>query len=116
MPEQEEKKYTHSGLIKDGYERTEWPQYPGWVTYEPGVATMDWTWTDKRPRVAFISNDATMNNWIEEVSNWKVHFPDIYKWWGDPTQKRILTKYGELLIKSIDPKLIEEEEAALASR
>lgn len=92
--------YTHRGLIDAGYTRHVYPQYPGWVCYEPPYGKF---------RIAFAGNDATMNNWIENISRWKRNFPEVYAWWIDPKQKDPFhTKYGEIIIKGEDPKLVED--------
>ncbi|HEY6028553.1 MAG TPA: hypothetical protein VIV09_16780 [Pseudolabrys sp.] len=103
--------YTHKALIAAGYTRTDWDkEYPGWITYEPGGGF--YSWSKQRPRVCFIGNNATMNNWIEEVSRWKTNFPDLYKWWTDPAQTEpFLADSGELMIKGEDPMLVEADAA-----
>ena len=103
--------YTHEKLIARGYTRHKFSEYPGWVTYVPRpIRHGDSFISSKaRPTVGFAGNDATMNNWIEEVSNWKTHFPETYRWWCDP-KKRIYfnTQTNEVIIKSEDPLLVEE--------
>jgi hypothetical protein len=95
--------YTHSKLIARGYTRRDWADtYPGWVTYESRTG----------PKVGIAGNNATMNNWIEEVSDWKHNYPDLYAFWKDPTQTiRYDPAFHEVLIKGEDPMLIEAEVA-----
>lgn len=104
--------YTHEKLIARGYERITWPDYPGWVTYvRPGSGLFGGT--EEYPYIGFAGNDATMNNWIEKVSHWKVRHPIIYKWWCDPKQKIIYySATHEIIIKGEDPMLVENDQAA----
>ena len=98
--------YTHEKLIARGYFRTVHKDYPGWVTYEKPGMLFGGNVTE--PKVGFAGNDATMNNWIEEVSLWKKRYPAVYEWWGDPKQKMFyVAATRELLIKGEDPMLTE---------
>lgn len=118
MPEIDLSEYTHSKLIARGYTRVVHKEYPGWVTYEPVTPGGGWfafSYTKERPKVGFAGNDATMNNWIEEVSCWKIMHPDIYAWWIDPKQRAILTKFNEVLIKSEDPLIKEGQNGSSSS-
>lgn len=102
--------YTHKALTAAGYERHVHRDYPGWVTYTP-PGWSHWPRIGGARKVGFAGNDATMNNWIENVSQWKTTFPDTYAWWIDPAKKEPhLTNTNEVIIKGEDPMLKEAQD------
>jgi hypothetical protein len=102
--------FTHKSLIEQGYRREVGKEgmMPG-----PGFVCYRNTGKQKYVAVAWVGNNATMNDWIEHEcgGGWKQSHPTVYAWWIDPLQRDpfYVNYTGEVLIKGEDPMLAEDD-------
>ena len=104
--------YTHKALIKAGYARAAPDPFRGVGFVRYGKGGLGYP----ENQVVFVGNNATMEGWTEK--HWKQLYPDVYKWWTDPTNRGPHTWRGWggqwefVFIKGEDPKLEEGQDGS----